>query len=128
MAKTLVQYIVVRGDLNWPVGALIGNSCHASVAAIVSNLSSSSSTAANTAADADNDTVEYIKQLDSMTKVVLKADSELELRQCCQKLDENNVKYYLWTEQPENIVTCLATIPKPRAVLKPLLSHLKLFK
>ncbi|CAG2169963.1 unnamed protein product [Oppiella nova] len=116
MTKNLVQYIVVRGDLKWPTGALIGNACHASVAAIAKHMST------------DPETQEYVSQLDSMTKVVLKADSADVLQDVCHRLDQNNVEYYLWREQPEDIITCVATTPRPRDLLKPLLSHLKLFK
>ena len=76
----------------------------------------------------DPDTEEYCKQLTSMTKVVLKAENEKQLLEVCQKLDDNGVKYHLWIEQPENINVCVATTPRDREVLKPLLSHLKLFK
>ena len=34
MARNIVQYVVVRRDLNWPIGALIAQACHASVAAV----------------------------------------------------------------------------------------------
>ncbi|CAG2115323.1 unnamed protein product [Medioppia subpectinata] len=117
VSQHLVQYIVVRGDLQWPVGALIGNACHASVAAIVRHMSSG-----------DKHTIEYIQHLESMTKVVLKADNEEVLRDVCHKLSQNSIAYHLWTEQPEGIITCVATTPRPRDVLKPLLNHLKLFK
>lgn len=33
MSKVIVQYIVVRRDLNWPLGALMAQACHASTAA-----------------------------------------------------------------------------------------------
>lgn len=95
---------------------LTGNSCHASVAAIVKHLTT------------DPETEEYCKDLTRMTKVVLKADNENQLLDVCTKFDANGIKYHLWVEQPENINVCVATVPRDREVLKPLLTHLKLFK
>jgi peptidyl-tRNA hydrolase len=54
----LVQYIVLRKDLNWPLGALIAQSCHASTAAI--HLFSN-----------DESTQSYFNNLDNMHKIVL---------------------------------------------------------
>lgn len=63
-----------------------------------------------------------------MTKVVLKAESEQQIIDASTKLEENGIKYYIWREQPENIITALATIPHERETLKPLLSNFKLFR
>lgn len=76
----------------------------------------------------DSETQQYVQNLDSMTKVVLKAENESQLLEVCDCLTTNDIKYVLWTEQPENIVTCLATTPRDRNLMKPLLKHLKLFK
>lgn len=58
----LVQYVVIRGDLktvlNWPVGALIAQACHACTAAIHMFYS-------------DANTQAYLSDLDNMRKVVL---------------------------------------------------------
>lgn len=113
--KDLVQYIIVRGDLKWPKGALIGNGSHASVAAIFSNMN-------------DQDTTDYLKDLDNMTKVVLKAENEEQIVNAAKTLEDNSVKHYIWREQPENIISALATAPRSREILKPLLSEFKLFR
>lgn len=59
---SLIQYIVVRGDLlrvqNWPLGALIAQCCHAA-------------TAVNHLFRDDPDTQKYFADLDNMHKVVL---------------------------------------------------------
>lgn len=64
MAGQLVQYIVVRADLlktlNWPVGSVIAQACHACCA--VTYLYQN-----------DPYTQEYLKDLDNMHKVVLEA-------------------------------------------------------
>jgi len=64
MAGQLVQYIVVRADLlktlNWPVGSVIAQACHACCA--ITYLFHN-----------DPDTQEYLKNLENMHKVVLEA-------------------------------------------------------
>jgi hypothetical protein len=76
----------------------------------------------------DSETQQYVQHLDSMTKVVLKAENESQLLEVCDCLTTNNIKYVLWKEQTENMITCLATTPRDRNLMKPLLKHLKLFK
>lgn len=64
MAGQLIQYVVVRADLlktlNWPVGSVIAQACHACCA--VTYLYHN-----------DPHTQEYLKDLDNMHKVVLEA-------------------------------------------------------
>lgn len=58
----IVQYIIIRSDLrtalNWPLGALIAQCCHAT-AAVMQQYGE------------DVETIEYLKDLDNMHKVVL---------------------------------------------------------
>ncbi len=72
MSAPIVQYVVVRGDLlkslQWPVGAVIAQACHACSA--VMHLYHE-----------DPNTTEYVKKLDSMHKIVL------EVRVCVCILD-----------------------------------------
>lgn len=60
--STIVQYVVVRGDLvkvqKWPLGALIAQACHASCAAM------------HLFYDVQH-TQQYLSDLDRMHKVVL---------------------------------------------------------
>lgn len=62
MSANLVQYIIVRSDLksalNWPLGAIITQCCHAATA--IMHLNSD-----------DQETMEYLKDVDNMHKVVL---------------------------------------------------------
>ena len=66
----MVQYVVVRGDLlkalKWPVGAVIAQACHACSA--IMHLYHD-----------DPSTVEYVKNLDSMHKIVLEVRTRLDL-------------------------------------------------
>ena len=60
--SNIVQYIIVRSDLksalNWPLGAIIAQCCHATAAVMHLN-------------QEDSDTIAYLKDLDNMHKVVL---------------------------------------------------------
>lgn len=62
MSQSIVQYIIVRGDLlktlNWPIGAVIAQCCHAA-------------TAINYLNEEDETTKLYFSDLDRMHKVVL---------------------------------------------------------
>lgn len=49
------------------------------------------------------------------------------LKSYASKLEENKISHYLWIEQPENIPTCLALKPYPRAHVNPFFTELKLF-
>ncbi|KAF8822899.1 Peptidyl-tRna hydrolase PTH2 domain-containing protein [Cardiosporidium cionae] len=115
----IIQYILIRKDLlealKWPVGAIIAQACHASVAAITANLS-------------DNEVVAYLNRQDNMRKVVLAVNSETELRKFSAKLAEKNVQHKLWIEQPEGIPTCIATKPIRKCVIKTAFKGLALFR
>lgn len=113
--EPIVQYIVVRTDLNWNTGAIIAQACHASVASIVRTI--------------DNPfTSRYLSNLAGMHKIILKADKLDDLKQIETKLQEANISHHLWIERPENIATCLACSPQPKPLIQALFSHLKLLK
>ncbi|CAL8075779.1 unnamed protein product [Calicophoron daubneyi] len=115
--SAVLQYIVVRRDLitklGWPLGAIVAQGCHAATAAIHSFHDCP-------------DTVVYLEQLDRMHKVVLGVDGEPELRALHEKLASGNIDHYLWTEQPENICTALATRPYTKSTIQSYFKGLKL--
>lgn len=117
--RVLVQYVVVRSDLltelQWPIGAVIAQACHASSAVV------------HLFRD-DPNTVAYTENLDSMHKVVLAADTEAKLRSLSAKLTESKVDHKMWIEMPENIPTCIATKPYPRDEIQVYFKKFKLFK
>lgn len=113
--ETIVQYIVLRKDLKWPLGALITQCCHASTSAI--HLYNS-----------DTQTQQYLNDLDRMHKIVLGIENLVDLDDLNKTLNENNVKFKLWIEQPENIPTCLATKPYPKTEIERFFKKFKLFK
>lgn len=59
MSENLIQYVIVRSDLDWPLGAIIAQACHAT-------------TAVNHIFRNDSDTQQYLDDFDHMHKAVLK--------------------------------------------------------
>lgn len=45
-----------------------------------------------------------------------------------EQLKEQNIDHKLWMEQPENIPTCIAVKPYPKAQIQSLFKKYKLFK
>lgn len=111
----IVQYILVRTDLKWNKGAIIAQACHASIASIVSTMDRES-------------TKNYLDDLQNMHKIVLKAETLDELKDCEQKLKDAQIAHHTWVEKPENIITCLAVSPQPRSLVQSFFKHLKLLK
>ncbi|XP_063980773.1 putative peptidyl-tRNA hydrolase PTRHD1 isoform X3 [Diachasmimorpha longicaudata] len=101
----IVQYVIVRGDLTktmqWPVGAVIAQACHACTA--VTHLFYN-----------DEHTQAYLSDLDNMHKVILEAPDDKSLHELHSKLEESKVDHKLWIEQPENIPTCVVVKPYPK--------------
>ncbi|KAI3453964.1 hypothetical protein Pfo_010627 [Paulownia fortunei] len=130
VADTVVQYVVLRRDLidTWPLGSVVTQGCHASVAAIWAHKD-------------DPDTLLYCSpsSLDSMHKasnfcfnyyspVTLEVKGEVQILNLSEKLKVGGVVHKLWIEQPENIPTCLATKPYPKSFISSFFKKLKLCK
>ena len=100
----IVQYVVLRKDLGaslgWPLGSICAQAAHAAVAAVWEHR--------------DHPDVEAYcapDAIDGMRKVVLEVKGETQLVNLAAKLADAGVAHKLWTEQPENVQTCLATRP-----------------
>ncbi|XP_078037557.1 putative peptidyl-tRNA hydrolase PTRHD1 [Augochlora pura] len=119
MSDTIVQYVLVRGDLlktlKWPIGAVIAQACHACTA--VTHLFYS-----------DDCTQEYLDDLDNMHKAVLEVPDEASLNALATVLNSNGIQHKLWIEQPENIPTCLAVKPYPADEVRSYFKKYKLLK
>lgn len=134
-AEDLVQYVVLRKDLwtekQWPLGSIIAQGCHASTAALW--LSRDSPATKAYCAPDKLDSMHKVCLLttclpgiahgsDSKTglalKVVLEVKGEPQLQTLSQRLSENGVEHKLWMEQPENIATCLATVPAGKSSIQ----------
>ena len=59
---------------------------------------------------------------------VVQVADEAELRALSARLGESNIQHKLWTEQPENYPTCLATKPALKADIQTHFRKYKLFK
>lgn len=103
--------------LKWPIGAVIAQACHASLAAIVSH---SEEVSVKTYIHKDN--------VESMHKVVVEVPNESDLHALSERLSSSDVAHHLWIEQPENTPTCLATVPNDKSTVQKHFKHLKLFK
>ncbi len=60
--------------------------------------------------------------------MTLGASDEAELAGVAQELEERGLKYRVWREQPEGILTALAAMPYPRAQAAPFFKSLKLLR
>uniref|UniRef100_A0A1B6KYV2 peptidyl-tRNA hydrolase n=1 Tax=Graphocephala atropunctata TaxID=36148 RepID=A0A1B6KYV2_9HEMI len=117
--SVIVQYVLVRGDLmktlNWPVGAVIAQACHACTAVVHTFYN-------------DPSTQLYLQDLNSMHKIILEVPDEESLKKLSEKLDENAISHKLWIEQPENIATCIAVKPFPKEEVQKYFKKFKLMK
>ncbi len=119
MSSSLVQYVLVRTDLQaslaWPLGAVVAQACHASTAAL------------HKFAEHEQ-TKTYLADLDNMHKVVLGISDESKLASFSEKLEAEGIDFFLWREQPENILTALALRPYVKKEVHPLLKEFTLLK
>ncbi|CAF1696978.1 hypothetical protein Bca4012_000496 [Brassica carinata] len=115
----VVQYVVLRRDLidSWPLGSVVTQGCHASVAAIWSFRD-------------DPVTLQYCdpQHIDSMHKVTLEVKGETQMMNLSEKLNSGGISHKVWMEHPENIPTCIATKPYPKSQVSPFFKKLKLCK
>ncbi|CAK9295995.1 unnamed protein product [Gordionus sp. m RMFG-2023] len=114
----LTQYIILRKDLlqlNWNLGSIIAQACHASSAALIVFIN-------------DKNVIDYTENIQHMTKVILQIENESLLKNLSNDLHKHNIDHKLWIEQPENIITCLATKPYSKDILRPYFNTLKLYK
>jgi peptidyl-tRNA hydrolase len=70
-------------------------------------------------------TIGYFADLNNMHKVVVGVDNEVELRDLSAELEKAEICHKLWVEEPEGIMTSLATKPASRSQLQ---LHFKSFK
>jgi Peptidyl-tRNA hydrolase PTH2 len=105
LKRPIVQYIVLRRDLDWPTGAMAAQAAHASLAAVAEGLQHQHAP-----------TQAYISpsNLPHMTKYVYGVDSLPELEAVRDAWKEFGESYYWWVEQPENEPSAFATWPVER--------------
>lgn len=112
-----LQYIVLRSDLKWPKGALAAQAAHVSVACLWENRHLPEVEA-------------YLAPgaIDSMHKCVLGIDSADGILRLKEALDASGVPSRVWCEQPENVVTAIATVPGLKDDMKAHFEGLKLLR
>lgn len=135
----VVQYVVVRGDLvrephSWPTGSVVAQAVHASLAAVWAFKDNETTRqycdqqggvackGASQSKDGDSDAG------GQMHTVVLEAKNETAVSSLAENLDEAGIDFALWTEQPENFVTALATRPYRRSDVQQYFKKFRLFK
>ena len=116
----LVQHVILRKDLtkapySWPAGSMIAQACHVS-SKVLWELKG------------EENVQKYMQDIDNMHKVTLAAKDEQELHDLIILLTQNGIQFRSWLEQPEGVLTAVATMPYPREVTSPHLKHLKLYR
>lgn len=116
----VVQYIVVRQDLNMSPGKMIAQCCHATKGFMLYSL---------------NYSTEEKEWLDgSHATIVLGIKSEDKLINLAEKANELNIKCHVVTDEGRtefngvSTKTCLALGPARKSVLAPLTKRLRLFE
>ena len=74
------------------------------------------------------ETVKYLNNLDSMHKIVVGVSTQDDLVALNDALIKNDIKFKLWTEQPENTPTCLATKPYSKKMVEAFFKAFKLLR
>ncbi|KAG5859858.1 peptidyl-tRNA hydrolase [Encephalitozoon hellem] len=110
----IVQYILLRGDLNFSRGALIAQACHSSVYSIERYRD-------------HPDTVEYLRSARHMTKIILKIKEE-DVEEIVGHLVSKNIDHTVWVEEPENIATCISLRPYRKSQVADTAEYLRRFK
>ena len=139
---TIVQWVILRKDLratlNWPLGSVIAQGCHASsmalqlfkVTLVPPNVTLTQRNFCFCFLQEDEHTMQYVApdNLPNMHKVVLEVKGQTQLENLSAKLTQAGLLHALWLEQPENIPTCIATKPYPRSIAGKTLKKLQLCK
>lgn len=63
-----------------------------------------------------------------MHKVVLKASSEEEMKELVFQLAADGISHHAWMEEPEKIMSAVASAPNEKSILQPYFKKFKLFK
>ncbi|KAL7750929.1 hypothetical protein RI367_003508 [Sorochytrium milnesiophthora] len=117
----LTVFIVVRRDLlktlQWPVGSLIAQGCHATSAALWRFRQHAA-------------TNEYMSEdnIERMHKVVYEVKGEPQLQALAAQLETASIDHCVWREMPENMLTALATRPYRKSEVGDVFRKCSLFR
>ena len=125
----VVQYVVVSRELltekNWSVGSIIAQAVHASVAAVWSSRDNETT---NKYCEHSTTDISIASGINQMRTVVLQAKTTEEVVELGRRLQSAQVKFRLWKEEPESIITALATVPLPKKEVQDHFKGFKLFR
>ncbi|RYG41351.1 hypothetical protein EON68_03175, partial [archaeon] len=148
----LIQYVLVRKDLDWPLGALMSQAVHGTLSTLRAvfhrrsrakrhgclcarartraraHARVAASVTAIWKSHATEGTRAYCNEGGRMHTVTLGASNEKELRRVVASCQAADVGVELWVEQPENIPAACATWPGRKSVLAPHFKGLRLMK
>lgn len=115
----LVMYIILNRSLaekeKWPIGSMIAQACHAATKSLWTFKDEQS-------------VLEYTSNINSMTKITLAMRNAEQLKKLGETFTEKNIEYVEWIEQPENILTCIATKPIRKSAVGTTLKKCSLYK
>jgi len=122
-ADPVLQYVVVRNDLGWPLGAMCAQAAHAAIAGVTRGLRSDDAAMRGLAE-------QYLapSNIAHMRKCVLAAPDESSLLGLAASLHNKDIPHHLWLEMPEKVPSALATAPMRKSVLAPFFKKLRLLK
>ena len=118
----VVQYIIVRKDLNMTHGKMAAQCCHASVGSVYPFLE-------------DPFVKEWLSK--AFTKIILRAKNKNDLEKLMDKLDieqfiykkiVDNCRTELEKESEEGTLTCIGIRPMPKSYLKEVLKGYQLYQ
>ncbi|AHL30088.1 peptidyl-tRNA hydrolase PTH2 [Encephalitozoon intestinalis ATCC 50506] len=110
---TVVQYILLRSDLSFSRGAVIAQACHSSVYSIEKYRN-------------HPDTIEYLENIESMAKIILKI-KEKDVEEIAGYLTSKGIDHTVWIEDPERIPTCISLRPYKRSHIPDVVDYLARF-
>lgn len=117
--EVIVQYIIVRNDAY--------RNQERSFNQLLQHTSSAAAAVIHKYYHHKN-TREYLKDLDGMRKKVFQVENEEELFALENNLVSNEIDYKMWTKQPGNYATCIATRPYPITEISHYFKTVKLYK
>ncbi|OAF68303.1 Peptidyl-tRNA hydrolase domain-containing protein 1 [Intoshia linei] len=112
--EKLIMYIILRTDVGLTKGQLAAQACHSCIKTVHIYKN-------------DASMVEYLKDIDNMTKVLLKTRDMKEYENIKKNLKSSKISYTEWLEQPENLITCLSLKPYYKNDVYDIIKELKLF-
>ena len=112
------MYVILDRSLvaaGWSEGSMMAQACHAATKCIWEFKNDPSAQA-------------YMNDLQNMRKIVLSAQSNSQLEELQAELIARGIEHAPWIEQPESILTCIATKPIKKSALGNILKEYKLYK